>query len=77
MMLMLIGGLANQWQVLYFYFIIEHKSAVTSARLDKSGLFMISGSTDLRAYITSAYLPSVDDKFKYSDLPFEKVFYSI
>jgi hypothetical protein len=56
----------------------EHKSAVTAARFDNSSLFMISGSTDLKAYISSSYLPNVDDKFEYNNLPFGKVsmFYS-
>jgi actin related protein 2/3 complex subunit 1A/1B len=51
----------------------EHRSSVTTVRFDSTGLFILSGSTDLRAYITSAYIPEVDDKFTYDNLPFPMV----
>ena len=39
----------------------EHKSSVVSVRLDNSGLFMISGSLDLKVIISSAYIDKLDD----------------
>jgi hypothetical protein len=51
----------------------DHKSSVTCARFDSSGLFIISGSTALKAIISSAYIPEVDDEYNYDDLPFELV----
>lgn len=40
-----------------------HKSSVVCAKIDPSSLFIISGSTDLKVYVTSCYEPSVDDQF--------------
>ncbi len=51
----------------------SHKSSVTCARLDRSGLFVLSGSTDLKAVITSTYIEEVDGKSSKENLPFEKV----
>lgn len=39
-----------------------HKSSVTSCVIDPTSLFVLSGSTDLRIYMHSCYLPEVDDK---------------
>ena len=38
-----------------------HKSSVVCCEIDPTSLFVISGSTDLRVYISSCYLPEVDD----------------
>lgn len=51
----------------------EHKSSVTCARFDASGLFILSGSTDLKAYISSSYIQEIDDKYTYDKLPYNKV----
>lgn len=51
----------------------DHKSSVTCARFDPSGLFIVSGATDLKAYISSSYIPEVDDAYQYENLPFTKV----
>jgi actin related protein 2/3 complex subunit 1A/1B len=51
----------------------EHRSSVTCARFDSTGCFVLSGSTDMRAIITSSYIPSVDDSKSLTNLPFEKV----
>ena len=40
-----------------------HKSSVVTCEIDPTSLFVISGSTDLRVYVASCYLPEVDDKF--------------
>jgi len=52
----------------------DHKSSVICARFDHSGLFLVSGSTDLKVYISSAYLPDLDDKYsdEYTNIPFTK-----
>lgn len=50
----------------------EHKSSVTCARFDNSGLFVLSGSTDLKIVVSSAYIPDIDDNFTYDDLRFNK-----
>jgi len=39
----------------------EHKSSVVSVCLDESGLFVISGSLDLKVIISSAYIDKIDD----------------
>lgn len=39
----------------------HHKSSVTSARIDSSSLFVISGSIDNSIYITSCYIKLIDD----------------
>jgi actin related protein 2/3 complex subunit 1A/1B len=51
----------------------EHKSSVTSVKFDSLSLFVISGSTDLKAYISSAYLPQIDDNYPNENPPFPKV----
>jgi actin related protein 2/3 complex subunit 1A/1B len=51
----------------------EHKSSVTCARFDASGLFILSGSTDLKAYISSSYMPEIDDMYLNEPKPFELV----
>ena len=38
-----------------------HKSSVVCCEIDPTSLFVISGSTDLRVYVSSCYIPSVDD----------------
>jgi hypothetical protein len=38
-----------------------HKSSVACCEIDPTSLFVISGSTDLCIYISSCYLPEVDD----------------
>ena len=38
-----------------------HKSSVVSCEIDPTSLFVISGSTDLRVYISSCYIPDIDD----------------
>ena len=40
-----------------------HKSSVVSCEIDPTSLFVISGSTDLRVYVSSCYLPEIDDEF--------------
>ena len=50
----------------------EHKSSVTSVSLDDSGLFVISGSLDLKVFISSAYIDKIDDA-ENSTSVFEKV----
>ena len=51
----------------------EHLSFVSSARFDNSGLFILSGSTDKKAYISSSHIESVDDGKQFEKLPFPKV----
>jgi len=50
----------------------EHRSSITTARFDGTGLFILSGSTDSNAIISSAYMPELDDKFSDESLPFPK-----
>ena len=38
-----------------------HKSSVVCCQIDPTSLFVLSGSTDLRVYISSCYIPEVDD----------------
>ena len=38
----------------------HHKSSVVSCEIDGSSLLVISGSVDLRVFISSCYIPSVD-----------------
>ena len=40
-----------------------HKSSVVTCAIDPTSLFVLSGSTDLRIYVSSCYLPEVDDQF--------------
>ena len=53
----------------------EHRSSVTCARFDNTGLFILSGSTDLKAYISSSYISEVDDMYlnEQMEIPFELV----
>jgi actin related protein 2/3 complex, subunit 1A/1B len=51
----------------------EHRSSVTCARFDSTGLFILSGSTDLKAYISSSYMPELDDSYLNQFRPFELV----
>ena len=39
-----------------------HKSSVVCCEIDPTSLFVISGSTDFRVYVSSCYLPEIDDK---------------
>ena len=57
-----------------------HKSSVVTCEIDPTSLFVISGSTDLRIYVSSCYLPEIDDNFLTEDLkplakPFGEVIY--
>ena len=40
-----------------------HKSSVVTCEIDPTSLFVLSGSTDLRIYVSSCYLPEIDDQF--------------
>jgi actin related protein 2/3 complex subunit 1A/1B len=61
---------AKHWEC---YYIKEHKSAVTAACFDETGLFVISGGTDSKIIICSAYIDEVDSSKSIKDIPFEKV----
>ena len=57
-----------------------HKSSVVACEIDPSSLFVLSGSTDLRVYVSSCYLPKIDDQFlteeqKAAAVPFGQVIY--
>ena len=39
-----------------------HKSSVVCCEIDPTSLFVISGSTDLRVYVSSCYIDFIDDK---------------
>ncbi len=52
----------------------DHKSSVVCVRLDSSGLFMISGSLDLKVIISSAYIDKIDDSITEFDTPLQKVY---
>ena len=39
-----------------------HKSSVVCCEIDPTSLFVLSGSTDLRVYVSSCYIPDIDDK---------------
>jgi actin related protein 2/3 complex subunit 1A/1B len=39
-----------------------HKSSVVCCEIDPTSLFVLSGSTDLRVYVSSCYMPDIDDK---------------
>ena len=51
----------------------DHKSSVTCAKFDNSGMFILSGSTDLKAIISSAYIPEIDKNYSNQPLPFDLV----
>jgi hypothetical protein len=51
----------------------EHISFVSCARFDNSGLFILSGSTDKKGYVSSSYIESVDQTKQFESLPFPKV----
>ena len=38
-----------------------HKSSVVTCEIDPTSSFVLSGSTDLRVYVSSCYIPAVDD----------------
>ena len=40
-----------------------HKSSVVTCSIDPTSLFVLSGSTDLRIYVSSCYIPEIDDQF--------------
>ena len=57
-----------------------HKSSVVACEIDPSSLFVLSGSTDLRVYVSSCYIPKIDDQFlteeqKAAAVPFGQVIY--
>ena len=41
----------------------SHKSSVVTCSIDPTSLFVLSGSTDLRIYVSSCYIPEIDDQF--------------
>jgi WD40 repeat protein len=67
--LVAVGYYANELDCWNCKSIKEHNSSVTCARFDSSGLFVISGSTDLKSYIFSAYIPEVDGDISNYKLP--------
>ena len=53
---------------------------MVACEIDPSSLYVISGSTDLRVYVSSCYLPKIDDQFlteeqKKATVPFGQVIY--
>jgi surface protein len=40
-----------------------HKIGVVCCAIDPTSLFVLSGSTDLRVYVCSCYIPEVDDRY--------------
>ena len=40
-----------------------HKSSVVCCEIDPTSLFVLSGSTDLHVYISSCYIPNIDDTY--------------
>ena len=40
-----------------------HKSSVVTCSIDPTSLFVLSGSTDLRIFVSSCYIPEIDDQF--------------
>ncbi len=40
-----------------------HKSSVVACEIDPTSMFVLSGSTDLRVYVSSCYIPKIDDPF--------------
>ena len=51
----------------------EHISFVSCARFDSSGLFILSGSTDKKGFVSSSYIESVDEGKLFENLSFPKV----
>jgi actin related protein 2/3 complex subunit 1A/1B len=49
------------------------KSAITCSTFDESGLFVIVGGTDSRAYIVSSFIEEVDSTKTLNNLPFDIV----
>ena len=45
-----------------------HKSSVVTCEIDPTSLYVISGSTDLRIYVSSCYKPEIDDAFITEDM---------
>ena len=54
------GDVVNWWMGKN---IKAHKSSVVTCEIDPSSLFVLSGSTDLRIYVSTCYLPEIDDQF--------------
>ena len=57
-----------------------HKSSVVTCEIDSTSLYVISGSTDLRIYVSSCYLPEIDDQLLTEDMkplakPFGEIIY--
>ena len=57
-----------------------HKSSVVTCEIDPTSLYVISGSTDMRIFVSSCYKPEIDDDFlteeqKASAKPFGDVIY--
>ena len=48
-----------------------HKSSVVCCQIDPSSLYVISGSTDLRVFVSSCYIPEIDDKHLKGATPVE------
>ena len=61
--------LSKYWDCKY----IKHKSAINTACFDESGLFVISGGTDSRVNISSAFIDIIDSKKNLDNLPLELV----
>ena len=45
-----------------------HKSSVTCAKISTNNLFVISGSIDMKVYISSCYIKDVDEQFITNDM---------
>ena len=60
---LLIGYFNNESKWWMGVNIKAHKSSVVTCEIDPTSLFVLSGSTDLRIYVSSCYLPKVDDQF--------------
>ena len=57
-----------------------HRSSVVTCEIDPTSLYVISGSTDLRVFVSSCYIPEIDDAFlteetKSMVAPFGQVIY--
>ena len=52
-----------------------HKSAVTCIDFDPTGMFVISGSTDLKIAIHSSYVKEIDTQD--CEIAFDKKFYKV
>ena len=45
-----------------------HKSSVTCAKISHNNLFVISGSIDMKVYISSCYIKDIDEQFITNDM---------